>query len=232
MQLGIRTIRWRRAPTFAAHIVVLVLRTSVGILIFHDVEVLDFAGPFEVFSRTRLLPGIESRRSDESAPFSVFTVARSPEPVVTTGGLRVEPHFAFDTCPAVDVLVVPGGFGTRPLLEDTRVLDWIRTAARLASLTTSVCTGALLLARAGLLRDRQATTHWGALDLLGSIDPSIAVERVGRVVDDRVITSAGVSAGLDMAFHVVAKVCGETVAAETARYIDYPWVRGCAVGRP
>ena len=129
------------------------LRTSVGILIFHDVEVLDFAGPFEVFSRTRLLPGVESRRSDESAPFNVFTVARSPEPVVATGGLRIEPNFAFDTCPAVDVLVVPGGFGTRPLLDDTRVLGWIRAAARSASFTTSVCTGALLLASAGLLRD-------------------------------------------------------------------------------
>ena len=94
------------------------LRTSVGILIFHDVEVLDFAGPFEVFSRTRLTPGVDSRRSDDSAPFKVFTVARSPEPVVATGGLRVEPHFAFDSCPPIDVLVVPGGFGTRPLLED------------------------------------------------------------------------------------------------------------------
>ena len=111
--------------------VVFVLRTSVGILIFHDVEVLDFAGPFEVFSRTRLTPGVDSRRSDDSAPFKVFTVARSPEPVVATGGLRVEPHFAFDTCPPMDVLVVPGGFGTRPLLEDPRVLVWIRaTAAR------------------------------------------------------------------------------------------------------
>jgi transcriptional regulator GlxA family with amidase domain len=206
-----------------------VLRTSVGILIFHDVEVLDFAAPFEVFSRTRLAPGIESRRSDESAPFSVFTVARGPEPVVATGGLRVEPHFTFDTCPPIGILVVPGGFGTRPLLEDDRVVSWIRTVAGSASLTTSVCTGALLLARAGLLRDRRATTHWGALDLLGSLDPTIEVERHGRVVDDRVVTSAGVSAGLDMAFHVVAKVCGDAVAAETARYVDYPWVSGCAV---
>ena len=207
------------------------LRTSVGILIFHDVEVLDFAGPFEVFSRTRLTPGIESRRSDESAPFTVFTVARSPMPVVATGGLRVEPHFAFDVCPPVDVLVVPGGFGTRPLLEDSRVLGWIRTTARSASMTTSVCTGSLLLARAGLLKERRATTHWGALDLLASLDPSMTVDRESRVVDDGVISSAGVSAGMDMAFHVVAKVCGEAVAAETARYIDYPWTARPAVSR-
>jgi len=212
---------------------IVVLRTSVGILIFHDVEVLDFAGPFEVFSRTRLLPGVESRRSDESAPFSVFTVARGAEPVVATGGLRVEPHFAFDTAPPIDVLVVPGGFGTRPLLEDDRVLSWIRTTARTASLTTSVCTGALLLAKAGLLRERRATTHWGAFDVLAAIDPTVVIDRTARVVDDRVITSAGVSAGMDMAFHVVSKVCGDAVATETARYVDYPWVRGAAtVGRP
>jgi transcriptional regulator GlxA family with amidase domain len=200
-----------------------VLRTSVGILIFHDVEVLDFAWPFEVFSRARLVPGIDSRRSDDSAPFSVVTVARSAVPVVATGGLRIEPHFSFDTCPSIDVLVVPGGFGTRPLLEDDRVLGWIRTVARTASLTTSVCTGALLLAAAGLLRDRRATTHWGALDTLASIDPTVNVKRDARVVDDRVVTSAGVSAGLDMAFHLVAKVCGDAVSADTARYVDYPW---------
>ena len=182
-------------------------------------------------SPTRLTPGIDARRSDDSAPFSVFTVARSLAPVVATGGLRVEPHFAFDNAPAIDVPVVPGGFGTRPLLEDERLLSWIRATARTASLTTSVCTGALLLARAGLLTERRATTHWGALDLLGSIDPSIAVERHGRVVDDRVITSAGVSAGMDMAFHVVAKVCGDAVATDAARYIDYPWVRGAVVCR-
>jgi len=211
---------------------IVVLRTAVGILLFHDVEVLDFAGPFEVFSRTRLQPGVESRRSDESAPFAVFTVARGAEPVVATGGLRVEPHFAFDTAPPIDILVVPGGFGTRPLLDDERVLAWIRAVDRTASLTTSVCTGALLLAKAGLLRDRRATTHWGALVVLAQLDPTIVVERDARVVEDRVVTSAGVSAGIDMAFHVVSKVCGDAVAEETAHYVDYPWVRGTAsVGR-
>jgi transcriptional regulator GlxA family with amidase domain len=205
-------------------------RTSVGILVFHDVEVLDFAAPFEVFSRTRLTPGIESRRSDESAPFAVFTVGRGPQPVVATGGLKLEPHFSFDSCPPVDVLVVPGGFGTRPLLEDARVLGWIRQTAQTASLTTSVCTGALLLAKAGVLHGKRATTHWGALDLLASLDATTTVERGARVVDDGVITSAGVAAGIDMAFHVVAKVCGDAVAAETAGYIEYPWTSRQPVG--
>src|SRR6478735_5982552 len=104
-------------------------RKAVGILIFDGVEVLDFAGPFEVFSRTRLTPGPESRRSDDTAPFTVFTVARSREPVTATGGLRVLPHAAFDEAPLIDLLVVPGGFGTRPLLEDRATLDWIAARA-------------------------------------------------------------------------------------------------------
>src|SRR5215470_8652689 len=99
---------------------------NVGILIFDDVEVLDFAGPFEVFSRTRTVPGIDSRRSDEGAPFRVFTVARRKEPVTATGGLIVLPEHGFDDCPPVDILLVPGGFGTRGLLHDEEMLAWIR----------------------------------------------------------------------------------------------------------
>ncbi len=197
-------------------------RWNVGILIFDGVEVLDFAGPFEVFSRTRLEPGIESRRSEESAPFRVFTVAKSKEPVIATGGLRVLPDYSFADAPAIDLLVVPGGFGTRRLLDDRETLDWIRQRAASARRTSSVCTGSLLLAKAGLLQGRRATTHWGALDLLASLDPTLKVERERRVVDDGIITSAGVAAGLDMAFYVVETLCGPAVADETARYIEYP----------
>lgn len=197
-------------------------RTSVGILIFENVEVLDFAGPFEVFSRTRLEPGSASRRDDASAPFDVFTVARTPAPVTATGGLRVIPHHGFADAPAIDLLVVPGGFGTRALLEDREVLDWIAARSRAAQLTTSVCTGSLLLAKCGLLAGRRATTHHGALDLLASLHDPARVVRDRRVVADGVITSAGVAAGIDMAFHVVAMRCGREVAEETARYIEYP----------
>ena len=197
-------------------------RWNVGILIFEGVEVLDFAGPFEVFSRTRLEPGIESRRSEEAAPFHVFTVAQSKEPVIATGGLRVLPDYSFADAPAIDLLVVPGGFGTRRLLDDAETLDWIRGVASRAQRLSSVCTGSLLLAKAGLLRGRRATTHWGALDLLASLDPAITVERERRVVDDGVISSGGVAAGIDMAFYVVETLCGQAVADETARYIDYP----------
>jgi transcriptional regulator GlxA family with amidase domain len=194
---------------------------NVGILIFDGVEVLDFAGPFEVFSRTRLQPGLEARRSDASAPFRVFTVARTTDVIAATGGLRVVPDHAFADAPRIDLLVVPGGFGTRPLLEDRETLGWISRTAAAARRVTSVCTGSLLYARAGLLRGRRATTHWGALDVLESLDAGVKVERALRVVDDGIITSAGVASGIDMAFYVVETLFGKTVADETARYIEY-----------
>lgn len=196
-------------------------KLNVGILIFDDVEVLDFAGPFEVFSRTRTEPGIASRRSDDSAPFQVFTVAKTPLPLIAIGGLNVTPTYGFANAPRIDVLVVSGGFGARALLEDEGTLLWLRKMAATARKVTSVCTGALLLAKAGLLKGRRATTHWGSLDLLASIDASVEVDRESRYVDDGVITSAGVSAGIDMAFYVVEQLCGREVADETAHFVDY-----------
>jgi transcriptional regulator GlxA family with amidase domain len=194
---------------------------NVGILLFDNVEVLDFAGPFEVFSRTRLQPGVETRRSEEGAPFQVFTVARSCDPVTATGGLTVVPRHGFADAPRIDLLVVPGGFGTRRLLNDEETLGWIRRTAAAARQVTSVCTGALLLAKAGLLQGRRATTHWASLDLLDSLGAGVTVERASRVVDDGVITSAGVASGMDMAFYIVETLFGREVADETARYIEY-----------
>jgi transcriptional regulator GlxA family with amidase domain len=194
---------------------------NVGILIFDNVEVLDFAGPFEVFSRTRLIPGVEARRSDEGGPFRVFTVARTREPITATGGLTVVPRHGFADAPRIDLLVVPGGFGTRPLLQDEEILDWIRRTAAAARQVTSVCTGSLLLARAGLLQGRRATTHWASLDLLDSLGAGVTVERELRVVDDGVVSSAGVASGIDMAFYIVERLFGQEVADETAKYIEY-----------
>ena len=192
-------------------------KLTVGVFVFDEVEVLDFAGPFEVFSRTRLVAGVESRRSDDGAPFDVSTIGRTGQPVTATGGLVIVPHHSWATCPSIDILVVPGGFGTRALLEDGEVIEWIVTVAASARQVTSVCTGSLLLARAGLLAGRRATTHWGAYDLLASIDRSIDVVRNARVVHDGVVTSAGVAAGIDMAFDEVERLCGKVVADETAR---------------
>jgi transcriptional regulator GlxA family with amidase domain len=197
-------------------------RLRVGILIFDDVEVLDFAGPFEVFSRTRLVPGADSRRTDDSAPFEVFTVARSRDAVHAVGGLTVVPAYSWADAPSIDILVVPGGFGTRTLLTDAATLAWIADTATKAAHVTSVCTGALLFAKIGLLKDRRATTHWAGLELLAALDPSIRIQRDARVVSDVVVTSAGVSAGIDMAFSLVEHLHGRAVADETARYIEYP----------
>jgi transcriptional regulator GlxA family with amidase domain len=200
-------------------------RMTVGVLIFDDVEVLDFAGPFEVFSRTRMVAGADSRRTDDSAPFETFTVARTRDTITAIGGLEVAPRYSWADAPAVDVLVVPGGFGTRALLHDEATLAWIRDTAGRSRQVTSVCTGALLLAKIGLLRGKRATTHWAGLELLASIDPTIQIQRGRRVVHDGVFTSAGVSAGIDMSFAVVEQICGHAVAAETAHYIEYPWGR-------
>lgn len=200
-------------------------RWNAAILLFDGVEVLDFAGPYEVLSRTRTVPGLESRRDDDTAPFRVFTVARETRTIRATGGLQILADFDFTEAPAIDLLLVPGGFGTRALIEDTESLAWIRRVAANAQLTTSVCTGAAVLARAGLLAGRCATTHFGSYDWLASLDPTITVERGVRWVDDGVITSAGVAAGIDMTFELVARRCGREVAAETARYIEYPWPR-------
>jgi transcriptional regulator GlxA family with amidase domain len=196
-------------------------RWSVGILVFDGVAVLDVAGPFEVLSRARLEPGVESRRSDEQALFDVHTVARTREPVTATGGLVLVPSHSFADAPRIDLLLVPGGFGTRPLLQDAETIEWIRATAAKARVTASVCTGALLLARAGLLDGRRATTHRGSFGLLASLGKDIAVDGEARFVDDGVLTSAGVASGMDLALHVVETVFGPEVADETARYIEY-----------
>ena len=200
-------------------------KSSVGILIFDDVEVLDFAGPFEVFSRARTVPGLESRWDEDSAPFVVFTVAKTKNAISAVGNLQVLPDYDFDDAPAIDILVVPGGVGARALLEDTQTLDWIKKVHTTSALTSSVCTGSLVLAQSGLLANRRATSHWGALDGLAKIDDTIDVDRVARFVDDSIMTSAGVSAGIDMSFHIVEQRCGRDVADDTARFMDYPLVR-------
>ena len=178
-------------------------RKQVGIVIFPDVEVLDFCGPFEVFSVTRLA---DARRRDTLSPFEVRLVAETRDVVTATGGLRVLPDCTLDECPELDVLVVPGGWGTRRLLEHLPLLEWITTRGAVVPTLTSVCTGALLLGRTGLLDGRRATTHWRSLDLLREVAPRATVEDALHVVEDgNVVTSAGISAGIDMSLRVVTR---------------------------
>jgi transcriptional regulator GlxA family with amidase domain len=196
-------------------------RKQVGIVIFRDVEVLDFCGPFEVFSVTRL---DDTKRRETASPFEVRLVAETDDVVVATGGLRVTPDCTLDECPALDVLVIPGGWGTRALLEHRPMVDWIRARGAIVPTLTSVCTGALLLGRAGLLDDRRATTHWRSLDLLRQVAPRATVEDALHVVEDgHVVTSAGISAGIDMSLRVVTRLHGERIGRETARHMEYPY---------
>ena len=193
----------------------------VGIVIFPAAEVLDFCGPYEVFSVTRLN---EERRREESSPFEVLLVAQSAEPVVATGGLRVIPDVTLDTCPPLDILVVPGGWGTRKEISNPRLLTWISERAKQVETLTSVCTGAMLLGQAGLLDGRRATTHWRSLDRMREFFPGVTVEDKLHVVEDgHVLTSAGISAGIDMALRVVARCFGEAVGRATARHMEYPF---------
>jgi transcriptional regulator GlxA family with amidase domain len=196
-------------------------RSHVGILVFDVVEVLDFAGPFEVFSITRL---DETRRREDPGPFAVHVIAERAATVTASGGLRVEPSTTTHDCPPLDVLVIPGGYGTRRELDNPALIAWIAERARTTPLVTSVCTGSLLLGKAGLLDGKRATTHFAALDLLARVAPKTEVVRDAHVVSDGdVVTSAGVSAGIDMALLVVARLLGEPIARQSARHMEYPY---------
>lgn len=200
-------------------------RFTVGILVFDDVEVLDFAGPFEVFSTTRL-PGQDSSDENDS-PFRVVTIAERQGLVKCRGGLLVQPHHTIDDHPPLDILLVPGGPGTRREDSNQRLLDWIASQDRTTRLTTSVCTGAFLLAARGLLDNLPATTHWGSIERLKMSRPQVDVREGVRYIDNgHILTSAGVSAGIDMSLHIVGRLLGEEVARQTARRMEYEGVSG------
>ena len=189
---------------------------TLAILVFDDVEVLDFCGPFEVFS-------VANRFTDPPA-FSVLTVAEKAGPVVTRGGLSVNPHHRIADSPQPDILLVPGGQGTRKEMHNPVLIDWLKQASVKAELVLSVCTGALLLAKAGLLDGLEATTHHGAIDLLRQTASSMRVHADRRFVDNgRVVCSAGIAAGIDMSLHVVSRLLGREIAVKTARQMEYPW---------
>jgi transcriptional regulator GlxA family with amidase domain len=197
------------------------IRKRVGILIYDDVEVLDFAGPFETFSVVRL---DEERRLEEPSPFDVMLVAEKDEPVTASGGMRVLPRFTTETCPPLDILLVPGGWGTRREIGNARLLNWIAVRAATVELITSVCTGAMLLGKAGLLDGRRATTHWNALGWMRDTFPRTFVEERLHVVEDgNILTSAGISAGIDLALLVAARYFGEEIARAAARRMEYPY---------
>ena len=186
----------------------------IGIFLFDGAEELDWAGPWEVLAAwARMWPddGVE-----------VFTLTRADGPITCAKGLRVLSDHTWQTAPPIDVLVVPGGQGTRPLARDEQTLDWVRRSYDGGALVTSVCTGALILAAAGLLRSRPAATHWNAFDELLELDPTVEPRRDDRFVDSgEIVTAAGVSAGIDMALHLVARLHSPQRARDVRRYIQY-----------
>jgi transcriptional regulator GlxA family with amidase domain len=194
---------------------------TVGIVLYEQVEELDFVGPYETFKAAAFAAAEHLGR--ETPPLRVFTVAEQPKLVATSGGLRVQPDYGFADAPRIDLLVIPGG-NTGPQLENAAMVDWLKRVTPQARLNSSVCTGAFLLGKLGLLDGHAATTHWGSLDHLAERYPAVTVRRDVRWVDEgNIVTAAGVSAGIDMSLHLVERLFGREVAETTARYMEYRW---------
>jgi transcriptional regulator GlxA family with amidase domain len=197
------------------------LPLKVGILIFDKVEVLDVAGPFEVFSVTRIH---EKRRLDEQSPFKVILISEQANQVIGVGGMRFTPNVPIHDCPDLDVLMIPGGWGTRSEVKNDDLLRWIAHRASTARLTASICTGSSLLGKAGLLDGIEATTHWRAFDFLRESAPLAILRRDVRfTLKEPIFTSAGVSAGIDLALRIVSYFFGSKIGRATASHMEYPY---------
>jgi putative intracellular protease/amidase/YHS domain-containing protein len=186
---------------------------KVALVVYPGVELLDFAGPGEVFAAAK-----------HGRAFEVFTVGASREPITSQGFVQVTPAHTFADAPKPDVVVVPGG-GVRSLIDDPAAMDWLRHVSGEAEVVMSVCNGAFVLGRAGLLDGLEATTHHNALEALRRAVPTATVHGDRRFVDNgHVVTAAGVSAGIDASLHLVARLLGDGEARQAARYMEYPWV--------
>ncbi|MGH9977807.1 MAG: DJ-1/PfpI family protein, partial [Nitrososphaeraceae archaeon] len=195
------------------------LPITIGILIFDQVEVLDVAGPFEVFSVARLN---EETRHIEPSPFRLLLLGEKLDLVMAIGGLRLIPDVTFDNCPELDLFIVPGGWGTRIEINNVKFLNRIADLAARTKLTASVCTGSSLLGRAGLLDGREATTHWRAFDFLHKASPKVKIRKDVRfTLVEPIFTSAGVSAGIDLALRIVSHLFGTEIGVATARQMEY-----------
>lgn len=189
---------------------------NVGIYIYDHAEVLDFSGPFEVFSTA-------SRICPDGDPFTVFLIGETGKVVTARAGYRVVPAYGMQAHPPIDVLIVAGGVHDAEM-HKTAVIAWIAKQAKTARIVASVCTGAFLLAEAGLLKRRNVTTHWGDIESLKGSYPDLAVHASVRWVDEgAVVTSAGISAGIDMSLHLVGRLHSASLARKTARQMEYDW---------
>ena len=191
---------------------------NVGIYIYDQAEVLDFSGPFEVFATA-------SRVCPTSDPFQVFLVGETGDPIAARNGYSVNPAYGFHNHPSIDVLIVAGGVHTGEMAK-VSVITWLAETAKQAAVVASVCTGAFLLAEARILTTQKATTHWEDIPDLRARYPDLVVDASARWVDEgAVITSAGISAGIDMSLHLVGRLHSLELAEKTARQMEYDWHR-------
>lgn len=188
---------------------------KVGIFIFNEVEVLDFAGPFEVFS---LATNISNQKL-----FEVTTISETGNILSARNGLKILPTLKFADDYHFDILIIPGGYGAEEIeIKNKKVLAWITNQKEKVKILASVCTGALLLAECGILDNKNATTHWMDLDRLETEYPLINVIRDTKFVDqDKILTSGGISAGINMSFHIIGKLFGAKVVEMTAKRMEY-----------
>lgn len=194
---------------------------TIAIYVFDDVEVLDFAGPYEVFTCASRVAGKLAPYAPP--PFRVRTIAQTSAMLRARAGLSVFPETDFASAGQIDVLIVPGGVVTAEL-SNPAIAPWIAATARGCELVASVCTGAFLLAQAGLLDQQEATTHWEDIADLRAMFPRVRVQPQRRWIDNgRIVTSAGISAGIDMSLHLVERLAGRDLALRTARQMEYDW---------
>lgn len=189
---------------------------NIGILLFNEVEVMDFAGPFEVFS-------IATAANCNEKLFMVNTVAQTTDIIVARNGLKIQPDYDIHNSPHFDILIIPGGYGAEEIeIHNKILLNWIKERSFDCSFIASVCTGAFLLAEVGLLDGKKATTHWMDLDRLEREYHKIKVQRDVKFVDENtIITSGGISAGINMSFYILKKLVGEEIARVTAKRMEY-----------
>ena len=191
---------------------------NVGIYIYDDVEVLDFSGPFEVFS-------VASRFLDINTKFNVFLISEKSQAINARGGYSVNSNYHFLNHPRIDILIVAGGVHTQELKKEN-VINWIEKIAKETKITASVCTGAFLLAQAKVITNHSVTTHWEDIEDLKKDYPSLNVKNNLRWVEDKnIITSGGISAGIDMSLYLVSKLTDEDLAIKTAKQMEFDWTK-------
>lgn len=187
---------------------------NVGIYLFNKVELLDFAGPYEVFSSAALL--------DERKPFKVFTISEDGGAIRSVNGLIVIPDYSFNNHPKIDILVVPGGEGTKNEIKKKRVMEWIDKTQASAEIMATVCSGARIPAVLGLLDGLEATTHHSVIDDIKKLAPNVTINHTKRFIDNgKIMTAGGISAGIDLSLYIVKKLLGEQAVSKVEEYMEY-----------